>query len=160
MLHRSKSESVAFASNPGNRFYTKRHGEVQIDGTLKLVDDETIDLQEQYNAEYPATTIENILANSSPAEFFGDDGQHSVDATMLPTTLAEFMNLQIQKRMQFDSLPAAVKEKFSNDFNQFLATAGSDEWFNKLGVEFVAKDNKVSSDPVPLPSDPSRPVEV
>ena len=68
MMRRSKVESRSFASCPGNRFYIEKHGEVQPNGTIRLIEDKEIDLQEKYNAEYPATTIDNILANSSPLQ--------------------------------------------------------------------------------------------
>lgn len=139
MRRRSAEESKAFVSAPGSRWYQKRHGEVQADGTIVLVDDEKIDIQAQMNAEYPMTTIDNILANSLPTDYFGDDGSHGLDATKLPTTLAEFMQFQIDQRTRFDSLPADVRSKFGNDFNQFLASAGSEEWFTKLGIDMSAE---------------------
>lgn len=153
MLRRTKEESRAFVSSPGSRFYQKRHGEVQLDGTIKLVDDEVVDIQEQMNAEYPSTTIENILRNSNPLESFADDGLHSIDALELPTTLAEFMQFQIDQRTRFESLSPEVRSKFGNDFNQFLATAGSDEWLSKLGV--VIEEPDASLNPVK----PLNPVE-
>lgn len=139
---RSAEESAVFASNPGSRWYHKRHGEVQPDGTIVLVEDEVVDIQAQMDAEYPSTTIDNILANSNPLDYFGDDGQHGLDTINMPKTLAEFMQFQIDQRYKYDSLPVEVKEKFGNDFNNFLATAGTEEWFTKLG--FVAKDNSVT----------------
>lgn len=138
MIRRSAEESKAFVSAPGSRWYQKRHGEVQADGTIVLVDDEKVDIQAQMNAEYPMTTIDNILANSLPTDYFGDDGSHGFDATQLPTTLAEFMQFQIDQRTRFDSLPADVRSKFGNDFNQFLASAGSEEWFSKIGIDMSA----------------------
>lgn len=139
---RTAKESRKFVTNPGSRWYQKKHGEVQPDGTIKLINDEIIDIQEKMDAEYPMTTIENILANSLPDQYFGDDGMHSIDAINMPTNLAEFMQFQIDQRNKFDSLPVSVKEKFGNDFNQFLATAGSDEWMKKLGYVEAAEDPK------------------
>lgn len=150
---RSAEESKKFVSNPGSRWYHQKHGEVQADGTIVLVEDEVIDIQERMNAEYPSTTIDNILANALPGTDFSDDGMHGLDALNMPKTLAEFMQFQIDQRYRFDQLPIEVKEKFGNDFNQFLATAGEEEWFSKLGydkfndgVSAAASDTEGSSE--------------
>lgn len=143
MIRRTAKESAEFASAPGSRWYQKRHGEVQADGTIVLVDDEKVDIQAQMNAEYPMTTIDNILANCMPGQSFADDGRSGIDTLEMPHTLAEFMQFQIDQRTRFDSLPADVRSKFGNDFNQFLVSAGSDEWFDKLGVKLNDDVNDV-----------------
>ena len=139
MMRRSLDESRKFASCPGDRFYIEKHGEVLPNGVIKLVPDKEIDIQEKYNSEYPATTIDNILANSSPLQNFADDGLSGIDATKLPSTFAEFLQLQIDRKREFDRLPVEVKQKFDNDLNKFMATAGTEEWFNKLGIDVTVK---------------------
>lgn len=135
MLRRSLKESRQFVTCPGNRFYVEKHGEVQPNGIIKLIPDKEIDLQEKYNAEYPVTTIDNILANSSPLDNFADNGQYGIDATQLPKTFAEFLQMQIDRKREFDRLPVEIKQKFSNDVSQYMATAGTQEWFDKLGID-------------------------
>lgn len=149
LFRRSKVQSQQFVSNPGSRWYVEKHGEVLPNGNIILVEDRKIDIQEKYNAEYPATTINNILANSNPLDYFGDDGTHSVDCTKIPRTLAEFMQLQIDRKREFDGFSAEVKQRFGNDFNQYLATAGSEEWFEKLGINL----NPVDADLQPVKSE-------
>lgn len=153
MLRRTKEESAFYCTNPGKRFYTEKHGEVQPNGVIKLVPDREIDLQEKYNAEYPATTIDNILANCSPLDNFADDGQFGIDATQLPKTFAEFLQLQIDRKREFDRLPVEIKQKFSNDVSQYMATAGSAEWFDKLGIDFKLVQKEDASPP-PAETDP------
>lgn len=145
MMRRNSKESRSFASCAGKRFYVERHGEVLPDGTIRLIDDKEIDLQEKYNAEFPATTIENILKNSNPLESFADDGTYGIDATKLPTTFAEFLQLQIDRKREFDRLPVEIKQRFDNDLNKYMATAGSESWFTKLGITF----EPASVDPQP-----------
>lgn len=153
MFRRTKEESVMFCSDPGKRFYIERHGEVQPNGVIKLIPDREIDLQEKYNAEYPATTIDNILANSSPLDSFCDDGRSGIDATQLPKTFAEFLQLQIDRKREFDRLPVEIKQKFANDVSQYMATAGSAEWFDKLGIDLQPAQKDVSASP-PAETDP------
>lgn len=153
ILRRTKKESVVFATCPGDRFYVEKHGEVQPNGIIKLIPDREIDLQEKYNAEYPATTIDNILANSSPLDNFADDGLHGIDATQLPKTFAEFLQLQIDRKREFDRLPVEVKQKFNNDLTQYMATAGSEEWFDKLGIDLSVPAADQKEAPAPAPAD-------
>lgn len=56
------------------------------------------------------------------------------DFTNLPKTYAEFLQKQIDAQNTFDKLPNDVKKKFDNDVNQFLASAGSEDWLDKLGL--------------------------
>lgn len=143
---RNAKESREFKTCAGSRFYIEKHGEVQQNGTIKLVPDKEIDLQEKYNAEYPSTTIDNILANCNPQDSFADDGMHGIDATKLPATFAEFLQIQIDRKREFDRLPVEIKQKFNNDVSQYMATAGTEEWFTKVGIEFKT----ASPDPVPF----------
>lgn len=54
------------------------------------------------------------------------------DFTQMPTTYAEALQLVIDGRREFNALPLDVKNSFNNDFRQFLATAGTPEWAEKL----------------------------
>lgn len=146
ILRRTAKESRKFSSCSGSRFYVEKHGEVQPNGIIKLVPDREIDLQEKYNAEFPSTTIDNILANSSPFDNFADDGKSGLDVTSLPKTFAEFLQLQIDRKREFDRLPVEIKQKFNNDVQQYMSTAGSEEWFTKVGISFV--DGEL--DPAPV----------
>ena len=135
IFRRTRKESIQFSTCAGSRFYVEKHGEVLPNGVIKLVPDREIDLQEKYNSEYPATTIDNILANSSPFQNFADDGLHGIDVTQLPKSFAEFLQFQIDRKRDFDRLPVDIKQKFNNDLNQYMASAGSQEWFDKLGID-------------------------
>lgn len=153
-MRRNAKESREFASCPGNRFYLEKHGEVLPNGIIRLIVDKEIDLQEKYNAEYPATTIDNILKNSSPFDNFADDGMSGIDATKLPSTFAEFLQMQIDRKREFDRLPVEIKQKFNNDVVQYMATAGSEEWFSKTGLDKFIKNGSID-EPDPVSQDKS-----
>ena len=54
------------------------------------------------------------------------------DFTHVPSSLAEFLNLQNRAKIMFDQLPADVRSTFNNDVNQFFVSYGSAEWLEKL----------------------------
>lgn len=57
------------------------------------------------------------------------------DVSKAPKSYADMLNISIKAQNEFDQLPVDVKEKFGNNFAQFLAIMGSPEWFEKLGVK-------------------------
>lgn len=67
----------------------------------------------------------SVLNRGSP--LFGD-------FTSMPKTFAELLQLHIDSDNAYDRLPVELKQKFDNDKNKFFASAGSKEWFEKLGV--------------------------
>lgn len=56
------------------------------------------------------------------------------DFTSFPKTYAEMLQLQINSKAYFDKLPVELKQKFNNDPNQFFASAGSDDWIEKMSA--------------------------
>lgn len=57
------------------------------------------------------------------------------DVTGAPKTLAEMQQLIIDAKRDFESLPAAIREKFENNVEQFIAEYGSLEFMRKMGWE-------------------------
>lgn len=59
------------------------------------------------------------------------------DFTKMPSTYAEFLQMQIDAKNTFDKLPHEIKMKFDNDVNKFMVNAGDAEWLEKLGVKII-----------------------
>ncbi len=55
------------------------------------------------------------------------------DFSQFPKTYAEMLNQIIEGENAFNGLPLEVREKFGFSFQQWLASAGSDEWKSKMG---------------------------
>ncbi len=55
------------------------------------------------------------------------------DFSQFPKTYAEMLNQVIEGENAFNGLPLEVREKFGFSFQQWLASAGSDEWKLKMG---------------------------
>lgn len=128
------SDPNSFVSDSGNQFHVKYSPRVLENGELKLVESGKDDIQSMINSFRDTTDMSFILnrlavgdtsvLNQRPA-LFGD-------FTQMPTTYAEALQLVIDGRRQFDALPLDVKNSFNNDFRQFLASAGTPEWSEKL----------------------------
>lgn len=149
---RNKNAKV---SNP-NDFVTSSGESVKVlyspkvlpDGTIDLVESGKIDINEMINAQRESTDIAYILAKmketgdiSSLAKVQGVYG----DFTEFPKTYAEILQLRIDSENSFYQLDPDVRAKFDNDFNKYFATAGTEEWFTKLGV--MKQDEKSAEEP-------------
>lgn len=143
--------SLKYVVEPGKREKITRHGVVGADGVIRLVNDGIIDIQEQIESYAESTDIYNIISHLSTAEFENMTGPAGdfVDATEFPKTYAEALQLVIDGQNTFMKLPLEVRQRFDNDFNKWFVSAGSPEWFEKLGIN-LEKQNVVQKPSVDL----------
>lgn len=123
-----------FISNPGSPIHLLYSPVVNADGTISLVvsgKENTDDIIQTY-AE--SCDIRLILSRASEGDFSGFSSRSGTfgDFTKVPKTFAEALQLQIDSNKLFESLPAEVREKFDYNANQFFASSGTSDWFDKL----------------------------
>lgn len=143
MLRFCKAEK--FANDPGSPIHDLYSGKVEKDGTVNLVKVGEENIQDMINANKDSTDIATIVA------YYNQTGDESVlkrmtptygDLTVLPKSLAEFLQLRIDSQNFFDALPENVKAQFNYDSNKFFAQAGEESWYKALEpvVEEYGKD--------------------
>ena len=118
----------------GDPIKTVYSSKVNDDGTIELVPSGKEDWQAYIGSFADECDINVIVArfvNGDVSELNVRPGMYG-DFTNMPKTYAEMLQLQINAKDSFDKLPLDVKEKFNNDFNQFMASAGSEEWLHKF----------------------------
>lgn len=139
-------------TNPGSPIHVLYGPKVLKDGTIELVEIGKENTDDYIQSFEEVTDMSFILAKLESGDlsvinkrqpFYGD-------FTEVPKTFAEVLQLRIDAQNMFDRLSADVKEKFDNDVNKFLATAGTEEWRKKV---FPKPDV-----PDPVPDDPEREV--
>lgn len=64
------------------------------------------------------------------------------DATQMPKNLAETLNYVRNAEEQFKTLPVEVRAKFGHSFAEWVASAGSDDFFEKMGISNSVADVK------------------
>lgn len=57
-----------------------------------------------------------------------------IDTSKLPSTYTEYMNMMNEQREKFDQLPLSIRNKFNNNFNEYMATAGEESWLQNMGI--------------------------
>lgn len=121
-------------SCPGERFKIVYEPKVNPDGTLDLIEAGKEDLQEFYNSQAAACDMAVLLSryfNGDKTALEQRQGAY-FDSTMVPKTYAEMLQTVINGQRSFEALPIEIKKKFNNDFNQWFASAGSEEWQSKM----------------------------
>lgn len=101
--------------------------------------DQTIDQQAEIDSYLEETKLENIIRRASidpdiAARIAPDLGGGIQDFTEAPHTLAELQNIMIRAEQIWDEIPKEIKLKFDNDVDKFIASFGSVEWAENLGI--------------------------
>lgn len=132
----------SFVSDPGERYAPQRIGNVKDDGKIELVVTGKIDLWEMHKAQADQCDINNIVKRFQDGDIsvLSRVQGNFVDVSNMPSDLRGVMDMASNIRIGFDKLPDVIKDKFA-DFNEFIDTAGSIEWFNKFNVESEVKED-------------------
>lgn len=56
------------------------------------------------------------------------------DVTDMPKTMADLLNKVKAGEEQFNALPLEIRALFNHSMSEWLATAGSPEWLEKMGI--------------------------
>lgn len=105
------------------------------DGTIKLIESDTTDIQDYIQSFAESCSIEHILSMCTA----GDTSVLSrvqgafIDTTNFPKTFRDILDVVIDGRAKFESLPLEIKQKFGNDFEKWFSEAGSENWLNVMG---------------------------
>lgn len=122
-----QKHSSMFVSCPGDPFHPVQHGIIKEDGTIELVVDRLENTDDIIDSFRESADIHNILARISGGQIDLLNSKNGFygDFTQFPKTYAEMLDLMHRGEEFFKKLPAEVKEKYNNDFNQFFANFDS-----------------------------------
>lgn len=134
MIRFFKNDIFSEKGNPIKILYSPI---VNDDGTITLVESGKENLDE-YIASFKDSVDISVLiqrfVNGDMSALEKVRGSYG-DYSDVPNSYAEFLQMQIDAERNFNALPVSIKEKFNNNVNEFIMSAGSKEWFNKVGVE-------------------------
>lgn len=128
------SDPNEFVSNPGEQFKIEYSSKVLPDGRIEIVASGKIDIKQMINSQRECTDMAYIIRamQNGDSSMLNENGFYG-DMTAFPKTFAEVLQLQIDAKKSFDDLTVEQKKAFDNDFNQYFATAGTEDWAKKLG---------------------------
>ena len=92
-----------------------------------------------YDSYLEETKLENIIRRASidpdiAARIQPDIGGGIQDFTEAPQTLAELQSIMLRAEQIWEEVPKEIKLKFDNDVDKFIASYGTIEWAENLGI--------------------------
>lgn len=132
------------AGSPEHRLYAPV---VQFDGTIRLEEcgiENTDELIESFAQSCSIEAILNRYKNGDVSALNVSVPQY-LDLTQFPRTYAEVLQLGIDAEVRFNALSVEEKKKWNNNWREWLAQTGSEEWFKSFGIE--KKPDAVIDDP-------------
>lgn len=136
-----------FYQEPGNPIKQLYQGYYEKDGTLELRPSGEEDLYQFIQSHKDSTDI-NLLIQRFTA---GDESALSraqgfyADVSGMPKTFQEVLNAVLGGERAFDSLPAEVKQRFNNNFAEWLTAMDLPDFAERMGFK--------SPDPDPQSAD-------
>lgn len=125
-----------FKTEPGSLEKQLYAAKVLKDGTIDIQPSGKENIQDKIESFRSQTDMSYILKQIA----LGNDdvlvrsiGQYG-DFTEMPKTMAEAMQLQIDAEKEFYKLDLDTRNKFNNDFRNWLVTAGTPEWIEKMNI--------------------------
>lgn len=125
-----------FVTDPGSRYRPVYTSEILDDGTIELVQTGVEDLQEIYNSQRNSCDVNLIVQQFMAGDPNALNRGNPVFLDLLgaPKSLMEAYQLQYRAEQAFNLLPVEIREKFNQSFTEFLAGAGTPEWFAALKI--------------------------
>lgn len=125
-----------FSSPTGDKVQMEHTGHIGLDGRRKLIKDNPRPIYEIIQASRDQCEIERIVKRAMEGDtsvLEAMKGQY-IDITGAPKSLAQAQQIIINAKNDFDKLDTETKKKFDNNVEIFIATAGTKEWCDKLGI--------------------------
>lgn len=138
---------LALPNEPGNRFepeYKERYDDRGQPYLEKVGEVDTYEKIQSYKDECDVMAILSRYA-AGDESVLAKPGWY-IDTSKLPQTYTEYMNMMNEKKEQFNKLPLNVRQAFGMNFENWMATAGEQEWLDKMGIK-IQKDDKKKPNP-------------
>lgn len=142
------SDPKKFITSSGSKYHIEYDGSMDDKGNVVLKEVGKTDIKQSINSYKETTDIDYIRKKIEVGDLSGinrNKPQYG-DFTIMPKTMAEALQMQIDAKREFMKLDLDTRNKFDNDVNKFLVSAGTKEFYDKLGIVPVAKNEEVTAD--------------
>lgn len=141
---------VALPNEPGNRFepeYKERYDDRGQPYLEKVGEVDTYEKIQSYKDECDVMAILSRYA-AGDESVLAKPGWY-IDTSRLPKTYTEYMNLMNEKREEFNQLPLNIRQAFGMNFENWMATAGEQEWLDKMGIKIQQNAQEKAAEEAP-----------
>lgn len=131
------SDTKKFVTCPGNKVHVTYSTKVLDNGIIRLVPSGKENIQDKINSFRDSCDISFILSRLAmgDASVISQKSMTFGDFTKVPKSYAEALQIVIDAEKQFYELPLKTRNLFDNDYKQWFASAGSDSWLDRMGIE-------------------------
>ena len=129
-------EHQHFISEPGDQIRLTFEPYYDEFGNLELKESGKFDQYMDIQSHADSVDINVILAryrNGDENALNRVQGFYA-DVTGAPKSMADVLNLVIKGETEFNNLPLETRAAFDHNYANFLATMGSQDWYDKLGL--------------------------
>lgn len=143
-----QTKAAKHNSPTGLKIQMEHRGEIDLKGRRHLVRDVEKPIYEMIQASREQTEIERIVKRAlegDPTVLQAREGQYT-DITEAPKSIAEAQQAIINAKRNFEKLDPETKKKFENNVEIFIATAGSKEWCDKMGITAKLERKKAAEE--------------
>lgn len=131
-----KTNRVGRKTPTGEKTQIEHTPHMGLDGRRKLLKDNPKPIYEMIQASREQCEIERIVKRALQGDesvLNAIEGQY-IDITGAPKSLAHAQQIIINAKNDFEKLDTETKKKFENNVEIFIATAGSKDWMDKMGL--------------------------
>lgn len=136
LIFRSQYDRLVVYAPTGTAMQPTYSLSVDDDGVLSLSQSGQINLYDKIQASRDSVELKTILERYESDGIPPIDAKHGffADVTRLPSSLAGFFDQIHSAEAAFNGLPADIRAQFGHSLSQFVTTAGTIDWYNKLGI--------------------------
>lgn len=146
MEFRNKYERKVIFTCHGNEIEEEWELQVNEKGIKEPVKVGEINVHEEINSHRDSVDLNLLIAryNAGDTEALNKRVASYFDATEMPKTLAEAYRIAENGKNVFEKLTPEIKEKFNNDYGQFLNSFGSSAFIDafRLGQKMNKEEKK------------------
>lgn len=125
-------------ANPGDPVHVLYSPVFNDDGSMDLKPSGTEDIPSIIDSHRQSVDIHVLLKQYSETgdlNVFNRKKPQFGDFTAVPKTYAEMLQMVMDAKALFESLPVEQRAKFNHDPNEFVAQFGTAAWSEKLGLD-------------------------
>ena len=128
-----------YHSCPGDTYHIEYSAQILSNGNILLKESGKEDIQAKIDSYREQTDMAYILRQL----MLGDtsvlrDGAMYGDFTVMPNNMLDAMQLMLDGERAFYELDLETRQKFDNNFRQWMISAGSEEWLKKMNIQPAA----------------------
>lgn len=120
----------------GEKTEIRHEPEIGLDGRRVLKPTRTVAIYEMIQVGREETEVERIVKRAMQGDYNALNAMNGVyaDIADAPQSLAQAQQLIINAKREFDNLPQEIKREFEYNPEMYVASVGSKDWFDKMGI--------------------------